>query len=61
MPRKAAHTSYMTVLQYGSRPQICSKHRTFHAAVRAAKKCERQGGMHHDIWEVRVYPQKITK
>lgn len=32
--------------------QVCSKHRTFEAALSAARQCERRGGAPHDIYEV---------
>lgn len=51
-------TFYATVFQYGSTPTICSKHKTFNAAEKAAKKCEKRGGAHHDIWEVRIHKRK---
>ena len=35
-----------------SRPRACSTHKTLMAAIAAALKCERAGGMPHDIFEV---------
>lgn len=48
---------FVTVFEYGSGPSICSWHKTFYNAERAAIKCENRGGAHHEIWEVKIYPR----
>jgi len=40
---------YPPTFAYG----FCSKHKSLGAAERAAKKCEKEGGSEHDIYEVR--------
>lgn len=41
---------YWTMYSYGSPwSTICSKHRTMAAAVRAARRCESNGGAKHKI------------
>ncbi len=32
--------------------QLCSKHSSFQAAERAVRKCEREGGADHSIYQV---------
>jgi hypothetical protein len=53
---------YASTFLYGGVRQICSKHKTFYSAERAAKRCENMGGAYHDeIWEVFVYQRKEVK
>jgi len=59
MSNRKVTTFYMTTFMYGSTRTICSKHKTFYAAKRAARKCEKRGGAFHDeIWEVVIYPRE---
>ena len=52
---------FATVFWYGS-PTICSWHKTFYGAERAAKKCESRGGAHHyEIWEVLKHKRKAPR
>jgi hypothetical protein len=52
-------TRYASVFWYGSTEVVCSLHKTFYAADRAAKKCEKRGGIfHHAIWEINSYKRK---
>lgn len=45
---------YATVFWYGSSETICSWHKTLAGAEKAAKACEKLGGIfHHEIWEVK--------
>lgn len=46
--------------------QICTKHSSFQAADRAARKCEREGGADHKIFQVTqcardFYKPKVKK
>lgn len=50
---------YLTVCDSGSQVLICSKHITYYGAEKAAIKCEKKGGSHHEIWEVRIYRRKV--
>lgn len=52
---------YATVFNYGSSKTICSRHKTYHAAEKEAIRCEKQGGAHHEIWEIRVYRRRKKK
>jgi len=50
-------TEYWTMFWF-SGYQRCSAHRTLAAALRAARKCERDGGTRHDIVKVERIPRK---
>jgi hypothetical protein len=41
--------------------QRCSRHKTYQAALSAAKKCERVGGSPHDIWACQRIPRADLK
>jgi hypothetical protein len=58
----AKKTEYWAMHWYGTY-QVCSSHRTYSAALRAAEKCEKNGGSHHDIWkcEKQSRPKKAKK
>ena len=43
---------YRTMFLYGCSRTICSEHRTFSAAQRAARKCEAEGGSRHWVEKV---------
>jgi len=49
---------HATVFKYGGCDTICSQHKTFSAAEKAARKCEAAGGCKHEIWEIRKYKIK---
>lgn len=48
---------YWTVFNFGLET-ICSKHKTFAAAEKAAIKCENAGGAEHKIIEAKVIPRR---
>ena len=44
----------------GAYERICSRHRTPEAAVSAASKCEKSGGVYHRVYKVeRVKRRKV--
>jgi hypothetical protein len=43
---------YWCVWVYCGEERVCSRHRTLPAASRAARKCERDGGVTHQIYRV---------
>ncbi len=47
---------YWTMFWFGSY-QRCSRHKTAKAALAAARKCEAEGGFHHDIVKVERIPR----
>lgn len=51
-PRRKPRSFYLSMIYYGSTRTICSEHRTLEAAKRAAKACERRGGVKHFFWKV---------
>lgn len=52
---------WMTAWSYGEGSAvICSRHTSKPAAIRAAEKCEREGGAPHTIWEVRIHKKEGT-
>jgi hypothetical protein len=46
-------TEFWTMYYYGSSEVICSQHKSFDAALRAAIACENRGGADHRILMVR--------
>ena len=45
---------YWALFVYGVNDTICSKHKTYRAAVKAATACEKRCGANHRIVEVTV-------
>ena len=43
-----------TIYGYGDTLALCSRHRTTSAAIKAARRCEKRGGLPHQV--VRVTP-----
>lgn len=43
---------YLTL--YGE-STICTKHASLKSAIRAARKCEKEGGYKHFIWSITKY------
>jgi hypothetical protein len=52
MKRKKVMTTYLTIFKYGGCDSICSRHKTYIGAFRAAARCEERGGARHRIWKV---------
>jgi hypothetical protein len=53
---------FWTMFYYGDAIMRCSQHTTLASAVRAAKKCHKQGGARHRILKVRdMTPPKMDR
>lgn len=65
--KKAVGVKYATVFRNpfkcgGSSKEICTWHKTLATAIKAAKDCEKRGGLFHDeIWEVKVHKRRRPK
>lgn len=53
--KKCVKTEFWTMFYYGSSLTICSKHKNYYSAEKAAIKCEKKGGAKHIIAQVTQY------